>query len=105
MEVKPCISIIRSTTLRRMSTIFPIEWVKNCLLIEEDRSESRSRTYSKPMPPSDPKRFHGSKDENYITQKDTQPSQTCSGGFIRINFYAICFCFFAIREYNLICII
>ena len=75
-----------------MSTIFPIEWVKNCLLIdiEEDRSESRSRTYSKPMPPSDPKRFHGSKDENYITQKDTQPSQTCSGGFIKTKLYAVC---------------
>ena len=72
-----------------MYTISPIEWVRNGLLIEEDRSEPRSRTYSKPMPPSDPKRFHGSKDENYITQKDTQPSQTCSGGFIRINFYAI----------------
>jgi hypothetical protein len=38
-----------------MSTISPIEWVKNGFLIEEDRSESRSRTYSKPMPPSNSK--------------------------------------------------
>ena len=30
-----------------------------------------------------------------------QPSQTCSGGFIKTQLYAICCCFFAIGEYNL----
>jgi len=33
---------------------------------------------------------------------NTQPSQTCSGGFIKTQLYAICCCFFAIGEYNLI---
>jgi len=32
----------------------------------------------------------------------TQPSQTCSGGFIKTKLYAICCCFFAIGESNLI---
>jgi hypothetical protein len=41
-----------------------------------------------------------SKDGHCITQKDTQPSQTCSGGFIKTQLYAICCCFFAIGEYN-----
>ena len=52
--------------------------------IAEDWSEWRSRTYSKPMPLSEnwSYRVHESKDEHCITQKDTQPSQTCSGGFI-----------------------
>jgi hypothetical protein len=31
---------------------------------------------------------------------DTQPSQTCSGGFIKTELYAACCCFFAIEEYN-----
>jgi len=44
----------------------------------------------------------GSKDEHCITQKDTQPSQACSGGFIKTQLYAICCCLFAIEEYNLI---
>jgi len=43
-----------------------------------------------------------SKDEYCIAQKDTQPSQTCSGGFIKTQLYAICCCYFAIGEYNLI---
>jgi hypothetical protein len=47
-------------------------------------------------------RVHESKDEYCIAQKDTQPSQTCSGGFIKTQLYAICCCFFAIGEYNLI---
>ena len=34
--------------------------------------------------------------------KDTQPSQTCSGGFIKTQLYATCCCFFAIGEYILI---
>ena len=42
---------------------------------------------------------HESKDEHCITQKDTQPSQTCSGGFIKTQLCAICWCFFAIKEY------
>ena len=45
---------------------------------------------------------HESKDEYCIAQKDTQPSQTCSGGFIKTQLYAICCCFFAIGEYILI---
>ena len=55
--------------------------------IAEDRSEWRSRTYSKPMPPSENWSYgvHESKDEYCIAQKDTQPSQTCSGGFIKIE--------------------
>ena len=40
------------------------------------------------------------KTEYCIAQKDTQPSQTCSGGFIKTQLYAICCCFFAIGEYN-----
>jgi len=53
--------------------------------IAEDRSEWRSRTYSKPVPPSEnwSYRVHESKDEHCITQKGTQPSQTCSGWFIK----------------------
>ena len=47
-------------------------------------------------------RVYGSKDEHCITQKDTQPSQTCSGGFIKTQLRAIRCCFFAIGEYNLI---
>jgi len=43
-----------------------------------------------------------SKDEQCITQKGTQPSQTCSEGFIKTQPYAICCCFFPIGEYNLI---
>ena len=45
------------------------------------------------MPPSEnsPYSIHGSKDEHRITQKDTQPSQTCSGGFINAHFFAICY--------------
>ena len=72
--------------------------------VAEDRSEWRSRTYSKPLPPSENSsyRVHESKDEHCITQKDTQPRQTCSGGFIKTQLYAICCCFFAIGEYNLI---
>jgi len=52
--------------------------------IAEDRSEWRSRTYSRPTPPSEnwSYRVHESKDVHCISQKDTQPSQTCSGGFI-----------------------
>ena len=44
---------------------------------------------------------HESKGEHCITQKDTQPSQTCTGGFIKTQLYAICCCFFAIGEYIL----
>jgi hypothetical protein len=33
-----------------------------------------------------------------FTQKDTQPSQTCSGGFIKTQLEAIGCCFFAIRS-------
>ena len=47
-------------------------------------------------------RVHASKDEHCITQKDTQPRQTCSGGFIKTQLYVICCCFFAIGEYDLI---
>ena len=47
-------------------------------------------------------RVHVSKDGRSITQRDTQPNQTCSGGFIKTQPYAICCCFFAIGEYNLI---
>ena len=43
-----------------------------------------------------------SKDEHCITQKGTQPSQTGSEGFIKTQPYAICCCFFAIGECNLI---
>jgi hypothetical protein len=39
-----------------------------------------------------------SKDEHCITQKDTQPSQTCSGGFIKTQLCAICCCFFSVGE-------
>ena len=60
--------------------------------------------YSKPMPPCETLsyRVHESKDEHFITQKDIQPSQTCSGGFIKTQLRAIRCCFFAIGEYNLI---
>ena len=56
------------------------------------------------MPSSEswPYRVHESKDEHCITQKDTQPSQTCPGGLIKTHLCAICCCFFAIGEYNLI---
>jgi hypothetical protein len=50
----------------------------------------------------DPYRVHESKDEYFNAQKDPQPSQTCSGGFIKTQLYAFCCCFFAIGEYNLI---
>ena len=73
--------------------------------IAEDRPEWRSRAYSRPMPPSEnwSCRVRDSKDEHCITQQDTQPSQTCSGGFIIAQlFFAICWCFFATGEYNLI---
>ena len=40
--------------------------------------------------------------EHCITQKDTQPSQTSSGGFIKTQLYAICCRFFAIGEYIII---
>ena len=65
--------------------------------IAEDRSEWSLRTYSKPMPPSEnwPYRVHESKDEHCITQKGTQPCQTCSGGFIKTQLYASCCCFFS----------
>jgi len=42
------------------------------------------------------------KDEHLITQKDTQPSQTCSGGYIKTQLYTVCCCFFAVGEYSLI---
>jgi len=60
--------------------------------------------YSKPMPPSEngSYRVHESNDEHYITQKGTQPSQTCSGVFIKTQLCAIYCCFFAIGEYNII---
>ena len=45
---------------------------------------------------------YDTKDEHSITQKDTQPSQTCSGGFTKTQLYAVCCCFFAIGECNLI---
>ena len=41
-----------------------------------------------------------SKDEHCITQKESQPSQTCSGGFINAQLYVIRCCLFAIGEYN-----
>ena len=62
------------------------EWIA----IAKDRSKWRQLTHSIPKPPNalwlkDTSRVN---DYNCITQKDTQPSQTCScsGGFI--------FCFF-----------
>ena len=72
------------------------------IAIAEDRSEWRSRTFTKPMPPSEnwSYRIRGSKDEHCITQKDTQPSQTCSRGFIKTQLYATCCYFFAIGEYK-----
>ena len=59
--------------------------------IAEDRSDWRLRTHSRPMPPSKNGscRVHGSKDQHCITQKDTQPSQTCSGEFIKTQLYAL----------------
>jgi len=38
----------------------------------------------------------------FFSRLDAQPSQTCSGGFIKTQLYAICCYFFAIGEYNLI---
>ena len=45
------------------------------------------------MPPAENWSYgvHESKDEYCIAQKDTQPSQTCSGGFINAHFFAICY--------------
>ena len=57
--------------------------------IADGRSEWRSRTYSKPGPPSENCSYRIS------SQKDTQPSQTCSGGFNNTQLSAICYCFFA----------
>jgi hypothetical protein len=51
----------------------------------------------KPMPP-----FMRVKMGIAQRKKDTQPSQTCSGGFVKTQLYAICRCFFAIGECNLI---
>ena len=67
--------------------------------IAEGRSEWRSRTYSKPMPPSEnwSCRVHESKDEHCITQNGTQPSQTCSGGMIDTQLCVFCCCIFANR--------
>jgi hypothetical protein len=64
--------------------------------IAENRSEWRSRMYSKPMPPSEnwSYRVQKSKGEHFISQKDTQPSQTCSGGFVNLQLFANCWCFF-----------
>jgi hypothetical protein len=55
-----------------------VNYFKEWSSIAEDRSEWRSRTYLKPMPPSDPYLIlQGSwelKDEHCITQKETQPN-------------------------------
>jgi hypothetical protein len=100
-----CPEMTRGRALKRALKCkgLPVNF-KEWRAIAEDRSEWRSRTYSEPMPPSEylSYRVHESKDEYYIAQKDTQLSQTGSGGFIKTQLYAICCCFFSIGEYNLI---
>ena len=56
------------------------EWID----IAKDRSKWRQLAHSIPKPP-DARRLKGTSRENnynFITQKDTQPSQTCSEGYI-----------------------
>jgi len=62
------------------------EWIA----IAKDRSKWRQLTHSIPKPPdawwvTDTSRVN---DSNCITQKDTQPSQTCSEGYIFLLLYA-----------------
>ena len=63
------------------------EWIA----IAKDRSKWRQLTHAIPKPPDagwrakDTSRVN---DYNIITQKDTQPSQTCSGGYIFLLLYA-----------------
>ena len=62
------------------------EWIA----IAKDRSKWRQLTHSIPKPPDalwlkDTSRVN---DYNCITQKDTQPSQTCSEGYIFLLLFA-----------------
>jgi len=62
------------------------EWIA----IVKDRSKWRQLTHSIPKPP-DAWRQKGTSrenDSNCITQKDTQPSQTCSEGYIFLLLFA-----------------
>ena len=62
------------------------EWIA----IAKDRSKWRQLTHSIPKPP-DAWRLKDSlreNDYNCITQKDTQPSQTCSEGYIFLLLFA-----------------
>ena len=62
------------------------EWIA----ISKDRSKWRQLTQSIPKLP-DAWRLKGTSrenDYNFITQKDTQPSQTCSGGYIFLLLFA-----------------
>jgi len=62
------------------------EWIA----IAKDRSKWRQLTHSIPKPP-DAWRLKGTSrgnDYNCITQKDTQPSQTCSEGYIFLLLFA-----------------
>ena len=62
------------------------EWIA----IAKDRSKWRQLAHSIPKPP-DARRLKGTSRENnynFITQKDTQPSQTCSEGYIFLLLFA-----------------
>ena len=86
-----CPEMTRGRTLKKALKCkgLPVNF-KEWRAIAEARSVRRSQTYSRPMPPSEncPCRVHESKDEHCITQMDTQPSQTCSKGYIFLLLYA-----------------
>ena len=71
------------------------------IAIAKDRSKWRQLSHSVPKPPDawllkDTSREN---DYNYITQKDTQPSQTCSEGYIFLLLYATLVFLYIFGEY------